>query len=242
MMRIVASEFLKYKRTFTRKLILIAPLTVAVMVFFVGLGDFYQNGCYNIWYMFFLPAFLVLACSGIVMKDQKKLHNHAVLALPVKPEKIMLGKILIGVLFSFIACMLFPLIILPGVFKDAHWIPILLSFWSSLLLFLTTAWLVPFSFFLIEHLGTPVTVLLQVGLYSVCAVFLTETDFWWVPYAIPARLMCAVIQVRPNGLSVPAGDALLSPTVILSGIFITLALFAFMTMITVQSYRNMEAK
>ncbi len=242
MMRIVASEFLKYKRTFTRKLILIAPLTVAVMVFFIGLGDFYQNGCYNIWYMFFLPAFLVLACSGIVMKDQKKLHNRAVLALPVKPEKIMLGKTLIGVLFGFIACMLFPLIILPGVFKDAHWIPILLSFWSSLLLFLTTAWLVPFSFFLIEHLGTPVTVLLQVGLYSVCAVFLTETNFWWVPYAIPARLMCAVIQVRPNGLSVPAGDALLSTTVILPGIFITLALFAFMTMITVQSYRNMEAK
>ena len=242
MMRVVASEFLKYKRTFTRKLILIAPLTVAVMVFFVGLDDFYQNGCYNIWYMFFLPAFLVLACSGIVMKDQKKLHNHAVLALPVKPEKIMLGKILISVLFSFIACMLFPLIILPGVFKDAHWIPILLSFWSSLLLFLTTAWLVPFSFFLIEHLGTPVTVLLQAGLYSVCSVFLAETDFWWVPYAIPARLMCAVIQVRPNGLSVPAGDALLSPTVILPGIFITLALFAFMTMITVQSYRNMEAK
>lgn len=242
MMRIVASEFLKYRRTFTKKLIWIAPLTVAIMVFFVGLGDFYQKGCYNNWYMFFLPVVIVLMCSGIVMKDQKKLHNRGILALPVKPEKIVLGKILIGVIFSFAACMLFPLMILPGVFKDTHWIPILLSFRASLLLFLTTAWLIPFSFLLIEHIGTPVTVLLQMGLYTVCAIFLAKTDSWWVPYAIPARLMCSVIQVLPNGLSVPANDPLLNPNVILPGISITLVLFAFMTIITVRSYRNMEAK
>jgi len=242
MMRIVASEFLKYRRTFTKKLIWIAPLTVAVMVFFLGMGDFYQNGCYNNWYMFFLPAEIVLMCSGIVMKDQKKLHNRGILALPVKPEKIMLGKILIGELFSFAACMLFPLMISLGGLKDVHFIPILLSFWASLLLFLTTAWLIPFSFLLIEHIGTPVTVLLQMGLYTVCAIFLAKTGTWWVPYAIPARLMCSVIQVLPNGLSVPTGDPLLNPNVILPGISITLVLFAFMTIITVRSYRNMEAK
>lgn len=217
-------------------------MTVAIMIFFVGLGEFYQNGCYNIWYMDFLPAVIVLICSGIVMKDQKKLHNRGILALPVKPEKMMLGKILIGVFFNFATCMLFPLMILLGSSKDAHFIPILLSFWASLLLFLTTAWLIPFSFLLIEHIGTPVTVLLQMGLYSGCTTFLADTGSWWVPYAIPARLMCPVIQVLPNGLSVPVGNPLLNPNVIIPGICITFILFAFMTAITVRSYRNMEVK
>ncbi|WP_197029990.1 hypothetical protein [Paenibacillus sp. 1-18] len=49
----------------------------------------------------------------------------------------------------------------------------------------------------------------MMGNVACSILFATSTVWWAVPYAIPARLMCAVIKVLPNGLAVPKGDLLL---------------------------------
>lgn len=76
-----------------------------------------------------------------------------------------------------------------------------------------------------------------------CTILFATSSIWWaVPYAIPARLMCAVIQVLPNGLAILSEDPLLDRGVIVPGLVITVGLFMILSVLTAMSFRKREAK
>lgn len=242
MKELVFAEYQKYKRTFTKKLIWLAPTVTLLISILLGLGKLSQQGSYNWWYLMILPGTITLICVSIAKKDKRKLNYRGILSLPIDPEKIWLGKIGTGVFLYFITCSIFFIGITIGGFVFGSSIPFLSSAAGSMLLFLTFLWQIPFSMFLSLRLGLFLTVGINMAANMLCTMFVSTESSWWIPYAISARLMCPVIKVLPNGLSVPPNDPLLSTNVILPGILITLTIFVAMSLITALPYMKLEAK
>lgn len=86
MMYYIKAENLKCRRTFAKKLVLIAPL---LMVFLASISGIYlvQNG-YNWWYTILLPGFITLATALVNQIEERKLRYRTIFALPVSLQKI----------------------------------------------------------------------------------------------------------------------------------------------------------
>lgn len=245
MQELVLAECQKLKRTFTKKLIWLTPIVTLFISGILRLGTTFQSGGYNWWYTAMLPGMLTLICSGIIQKDKKKLKYRGILSLPINPEKIWIGKIGACVFLYFISCIIFFVCVTLGGIVHGSSIPIIQSAAASVLLFITFLWQIPWCMFLIERLGLFAAVIINVissTAFAVIALKMSIGWMWWIPYAIPAHLMCPVIKVLPNGVSVPANDPLLSTKIILPGVGITLILFFVLLVLTALPYRKLEAK
>lgn len=242
MFRLISCEYQKQKRTFTKKAAFIAPIVTIALSFILGAGTSFQAGSYNWWYTMLLPGTLSLICAGVVQKDKKKLNYRRMLSLAAQPQKIWLGKIGGCILFFGISCAVFFAGVTLGGFFFGSSIPPVQGAEASVLLFVTFLWQIPLCMFLADRLGTFAAVLTALAGNILCIVFAARSAYWWIPFAIPPRLMCPVIHVLPNGLHVPANDPLLSSAVILPGILITLVLFVLLTVVTSLSWRGLEVK
>lgn len=242
MINIISSEYQKYKRTFTKKLIYLAPLLTMSLCILLGTGAFLQNGTYNWWYTIILPGVLPLICGEVIKKDKNKVNYRGVLTLPVATKKIWYGKIAVTALFYLIASAVLFLGLTLGGLVFGNYIPVPQSFAGSIVLFLTFLWQIPLCLFISQHFTMYGAVILNFGCNMAIATFLAKTSLWWVPYAIPARLMCPIMGVLPNGLMVEAGSPLLSPDVILPGIIINLTLFTVLSIATARAFNSKGVK
>lgn len=242
MPKLILAEYQKLKRTFTKKSIWLAPIISLLLCAALTMGNMTQNGSYNQWSSFLLPGMLTLICVSVIEKDKKKMNYRGILCLPVNPQKIWIGKIGICVFLYFVSCIVFFVgVTLVGLVFGSS-IPLNQSAAGSALLFITFLWQIPLCMFLTDRVGLFPTVFINLVSNVTCVIFVAKTSFWWIPYAIPARLMCPVIKVLPNGLPVPANDPLLSTSVILPGVLITLLLFIALSVLTALYYRKLEAK
>ncbi|WP_223068848.1 lantibiotic immunity ABC transporter MutE/EpiE family permease subunit [Paenibacillus caui] len=243
MLHVEAAEYLKLKRTFTKKLIWLAPLVTMLLCAGLGVSSLFQSGSYNWWYSMMLPGALTLICAGVLQKDGKKLNYRAILGLPVRPSRFWIGKIGVAVRLLLTSSIVFFAGVTLGGFVFTSTIPFANSAAGSLLLFITFLWQIPLCLFLTERLGMFATLIINLAGYVACGIFSAQSSLWWaLPYAIPSRLMCPVIGVLPNGLPVPAGDPLLDKSVILPGIIISVFLFVVLSLLTAWSFRNREVK
>lgn len=242
MFRLISCEYQKQKRTFTKKAAFSAPIVTMVLCFVLGAGTSFQAGSYNWWYTMLLPGTLSLICAGVVQKDKKKLNYRRMLSLAAEPQRIWLGKIGGCVLLFGISCVVFFVGVTLGGFIFGSSITPAKGAEASVLLFVTFLWQIPPCMFLADRLGTFAAVLTALAGNIPCMAFASNGPYWWIPFAIPPRLMCPVIHVLPNGLPVPANDPLLASSVILPGVLITLVLFVLLTVATTLSWRRLEAK
>lgn len=87
-------------------------------------------------------------------------------------------------------------------------------------------WEIPVFLFLSARFGMFWSIFAGVILSVSGILTVPDTSLWWLyPAAVPVRLMCPVLGVMPNGLSVPAGSELLDTGVILPGILLSLMWF-----------------
>lgn len=243
MLACIRAEYLKLNRTFTKKMFWMAPLLNLLLCFGLMGGRFFQTASCNWWYFLLLPGALSLICGGIIQKDMKKLNNRAFLGLPVDPGQIWLGKIgAAAILLALASAVLFIGVTIGGVLLPAQ-LTLASSAAATLLIPVTFLWQIPFCLLLANRFGLFGALLVNLSVHVVCSAELSVSNFWWIfPHAIPARLMCAVIGVLPNGLAVPAGDALLDTGVILPGVAVSLAWFAALSLLGVPVFRKLEAK
>ena len=73
-----------------------------------------------------------------------------------------------------------------------------------------------------------ISVVCNLGIAVVCAV----EKVWWIPFAIPSRLMCPIIGVMPNGLPVESNSIFSNSNVIIPGLIITIALYFIVSYVT----------
>ncbi|MGL4738936.1 MAG: hypothetical protein ACRCW2_15895 [Cellulosilyticaceae bacterium] len=119
--------------------------------------------------------------------------------------------------------------------------PVEQAFVGSVILVVTFAWQVPLWMFIGQKMGVALSVLLSVICNMVIACVCAVESFWWIPFAIPARLMCPTIGVLPNGLLVEESSKYLAdPSVIVPGILITIVLYGIVSWMTAYRFGQKE--
>ena len=243
MMDYIKAENLKCRRTFAKKLVLIAPL---LMVLLAGISGMYlvQNG-YNWWYTIILPGFITLATALVNQIEERKLHYRAIFALPISLQKIWVSKVFLLAVYAFVACMLHLAGMILGKFliNPAATISITQMVTATLILIVVSLWQIPFCLFLSKKFGLMATVIINVGIGIVLGIFAATEDFWWAcPYSWATRLMCPVLGILPNGTLALQGDALLNPGVLPIGIALSALMFLLLLAVTANWFQRQEVK
>lgn len=233
------AEMLKQKRSFNKVLVWLAPLLTLLLALVLMRGNHLQDGAYNWWYILLLPGCFTLFSAFTVTKERRK-NRHGLLGIAVWKTKLWLSQTLVCSFFLFITCMFFFVFVTISGILFGQIITILESFVASIVLFITFAWQIPLWMFITEKTGAFVTVLLSLFCNFTFAAICAVESYWWIPFAIPARLMCACIHVLPNGLQVDMGTGLADKGVILPGIIITVILFGLLTMLTATWFEKCE--
>lgn len=242
MFNCIISEHMKFKRTFIKKLAIMAPILTILVATLLQAGTAYiEQGSYYYWYAEIFPGILPLICAGIIKKDSKKLKNRAILCLPFDPAETWISKILVCIWFSFLSCATFFIVITFAKFSRINEIPILNSIEASLLIFITTLWQIPLCLFITDKLGT-VSAFLINFIFTATSITFAPSLGIVSPYSTTSLLMCPVINVLPSGLSVPTNCPLKNSSVILPGVVITVTLFIVLSILTSLWFRKKEAK
>lgn len=243
MMYYIKAENLKCRRTFAKKLVLIAPL---LMVFLASISGMYlvQNG-YNWWYTILLPGFITLATALVNQIEERKLRYRTIFELPVSLQKIWISKVFLLAMYVLVACILHLVGMILGklLINPTSSISITQMVTATLILIVVSLWQIPFCLFLSKKFGLMATVLINVGIGIVLGIFAVTEDFWWAcPYSWAMRLMCPVLGILPNGTLALQDDALLNPSVLPIGIALSAVLFLLLLTVTANWFQRQEVK
>ncbi|WP_124066182.1 lantibiotic immunity ABC transporter MutE/EpiE family permease subunit [Clostridium sp. E02] len=252
MFSIIQSEHLKHKRTFSKKLIVIAPLffclyTVIVQIFLpLGVkplwGTFLQL-VFNWWPFIFIPLGIALLGSLTENREEKSGGNRSLRVHNINPIYLWIAKILVLAYYMLLSSIvLIAVILLTGTISAAGSVPIFTILKAAVIIWFVSLSLIPIHLFVSAWKGTVVSMGLSiVGMFA--GVIVAPGSHWFLlPWSWPLRLMCPVVGVHPNGVTLAPSDPLLDPSVIPIGIFVSLAAFLILTMLTAQWDKKREVK
>lgn len=95
----VKAENLKFKRTFSRKMIFIVPLINICFAFLMNPG-FFVAGTYNWWSVILMPVMIALLCAQSHQKEKKASNYNGIFSSPVDLHQIWYAKISVIALYS----------------------------------------------------------------------------------------------------------------------------------------------
>lgn len=241
MVNILKAEFLKQKCRFTLKLLWLAPLAAIALPLVLMGGRYFAEGAFNWWYTMILPGALSMMIAFTITAEKK--HNrHGLFAVCINKKNLWVSQILMTtILLLLINLIFFVFIVAAGAFFGIY-VPLGSTLAANFVLFLTLAWQIPMFMFLSEKLGSFLSIIISLVFNMGFGIFFAPTKLWYVPFAIPARLMCPIIKVLPNGLPLETGHALENNSVIFIGIIITMALYLLFSVITTAWFRHREVR
>jgi len=241
MYNLIKSEQLKQKNTSVYKMLFLIPLICMLLgMLFMGF-TYVQQSSYNWWYMTFLPFMLVYEAADL-LHSEKKYNYHGLFAIVEKKENLWYAKIIIGGCYLFFANIIFFILNtifgIPGGMK----ISLMDNLAAVFVLSITMFWQIPLFMYICKKTNLFITIFLGLA----CNIFFSSTyaltKLWWIPFAIPARLMCPVVKIFPNGLLIEKKDAMLSSGCILPGCLISIGCFVFFSIVTAQLFAKQEVK
>ena len=241
MINCLKSEWLKQKHRFSLKLVWISPLVPLVLALILMGGRYFFEAAFNWWYTLLLPGTLAMMVAFTVAAEKR--HNrHGLFAVYINKKDLWLAQLFMNTLQLLLLNLFFCIdLILLGALLGIT-VPFSKALIGSLVLFVSLAWQIPFFLFISEKMGTFFTIMLSLIGNMGFGIFFSPTKLWMVPFAIPARLMCPIINVMPNGLPLEAGHPLGDGRVVLPGMLITVALYFIISFITTIWFNRREVK
>jgi len=252
MINIIKSDSLKYKRTFTRRLILLAPLFFIIIALLQKLfmpADFLQpwqlllNQVYNWWPVIFIPLGIALFAALVAVQEKKAGNYRNLRVHNISPSVIWISKVVLMAYHTMLATLvLIAVIIISGLITAGGEIPWVKIFAGGFLIWLTSLAVIPLQLWAATWKGTFFS--MAVGFAGIIAGVSAAPEWYWiyVPWSWPTRLMCPVIGVHPNGVPLGASDPLSSPSVIPAGIALAIAALIIFTIITAVWFKRREAR
>jgi lantibiotic protection ABC transporter MutE/EpiE family permease subunit len=246
------SELIKYKRTFTQKLIILFPLFFVLQALpqklfmeegFLRPWQQINNLVFNWWPLIFLPLGIALFSVLVDSQERKAGNYRALRAHPMSPARIWVNKILGMVLYTLLATFVLIIsVVLAGLITARGDVP-----WSDIIIASFIAWVTSLAFIPLQlWASTWKGLFFSMGLGFVgmlVGVSVAVKSFWmFIPWSWPIRLMSPIIGVHPNGVTLEAGDPLLDSSVIPTGIMISLIVFVVLTIITAFWFKQREVK
>lgn len=241
MINYLKCECLKQKHRFSLNLVWISPLVPLALALILMGGRYFFEAAFNWWYTLLLPATLAMMVAFTVAAEKK--HNrHGLFAVYINKKDLWLSQLFMNTLQLLLLNLIFCIdLILLGAFLGIT-VPFDKVLTGSLVLFVSMAWQIPFFLFISEKTGSFITIMLSLIGNMGFGIFFSPTKLWMVPFAIPARLMCPIINVLPNGLPLEAGHPLGNSQVVLPGVLITVALYFIISFITTIWFNRREVK
>lgn len=243
MKTIICAEALKYKHTFGRNIVLLAPVLTIMIAFGLTLGmeDAWIQSVWNWWYVMLLPGMLVIICDRSMRKEKKNRYFHFK-TLAQSGKKLMFGKILYIAFLLLIANVIIFLGVVLGSKCMTTSVPFGGDIVATILLAVTLLWEIPLFLFVSQKFGLIVDVLVCMFL-SGFGVVVASTKWWWlVPSAIPSRIVCPFVHVMPNGLPVEEGSVFLNHGVVVPGIFISVGWLVLLTFLYLKWFEEAEVR
>lgn len=240
MFRLIQSEYIKGKRSFGRKSLVLFPLLVVAMSILLMGGQLTQVGAYNWWYALLLPLVMVLICINLIDSD-KRLGFFNLAILPISPAKVWQAKIWLGCVYLLTAnVIVFGFTSIAGALFSTEY-PWMKGILAALILTVTFIWQIPLGMFLTVRLNATSTFLSLLLLNIVCSTQdIAGGSLWFIPFAIPARMMAVVLEINPNGIQLEATSPLHNPNVLLPGILINMILFILLFVGTTKGFQKKE--
>lgn len=242
MYNVIQAENLKYKRSFAKKLVFIAPFFFVLFAGYILLKipagqkmswNHFPVLVFNWWPLIFIPLGTALLCSLSEMRERKAGNYRNFRTHDINPFLLWGGKTAVLAFYLLLSSVTVIFITLPstvisgqGVAASGRIIA------ASLLIWLVSLSLIPIQLFAAAWKGTVVSMGLGfVGMIT--GVLMAPSSLWLVnPWSWALRLMCPVIGVHPNGVTLTAGDPLLDFSVIPVGIAVSLLFFVISILLT----------
>lgn len=241
---IIKGEHLKFKRTFGEFLPVIAPMVTLLLVLALtgGLEDAFPAGAWNWWYATLLPGTLAVMCYLSIAKDRKNRYYN-LKSLFVTERKLIFGKMVYLALGLFAANVIIFVGAAIGGIVFGTTISVGSAAIATAVLTISYLWEIPVYLFLSARFGMFADIFLCMIISIGGVASVADKASWWLcPSSIPVRLMCPILGLLPNGLSIPAGSELWSTSVILPGILLSLAWFAVCALLFEIWFEKMEVK
>ena len=237
-MRIFAAENLKYKRSFSRKLIIVAPLlSVFVSIMFGGLLNVQSQLIYW-WYSFLLPG--TVALLGVLSeKKEERINYYNVLTLPTNVAHLCYARI--AVIASYLALM--GVVLVLPMTSVKYWAPIASQITNGKLIIgmflisIMSFWQIPFSLFVAKKTGILFPILLN-SIAGLILMPLAGFKFWMIiPYCWIPRVIQNYLGVSVNGTFL--GDQLkCNSSECAIGIILSIGLLLILSKMVVINYRR----
>ena len=233
----IKAENLKFKRTFSRRMIIFVPLLNIVFSFLMNI-QFFVSGTFNWWSIIFMPVMISLFCSLSHQKEKRASNYNGTYSLPVDLEKLWYAKIIIIMIYSLISQIVFLIFIFLMGFVIADLSNVSLSIIAaSILLWITSLWQIPLCLYVARKWGFTIAVMFNLIGALVLGIMPASRAFWWfIPWSWPIRMMCPAIGIHPNGLLLEKNDPLLSWAVVPSAVFISIVLLLILAFLTSRSF------
>src|SRR5512133_2259629 len=227
MLNTLRSELLKYRRSFARRLIVLAPLFFLLSVIpqkllpsatHITSWELLLSQVFNLWPVIFIPLGTALLAALVQMQEARAGKYRGLRAHPVSPAALWIAKIGGVALYLLLAALVLIVITLLKGWLTASgaapW-PKIVS--SALAIWWVGLALIPLQLLAAAWKGLAGSMILGfLGLIT--GVVAAPKPYWiFVPWSWALRLMCPLVGTHPNGVLLEAGDPLLDPEVILPG-------------------------
>ncbi|WP_411344753.1 lantibiotic immunity ABC transporter MutE/EpiE family permease subunit [Paenibacillus sp. WLX1005] len=228
MIRYVRAEHLKFKKSFSRKLLLVVPILVLLFSFFMN-PMYTVTNTFNWWSIFFLPLVIALLSGLSHQKEQRSIGYNRIFSLPVSLANVWYAKVIVIAGYTLCMLLFFELILMLFQLVMPIGGQLLNTLLAAGLLWLGTLWQIPLCLWLARKWGL-VTALLVNAVGGIgLGTYVAPLPVWWVnPWSWSIRMMCPTIGVHPNGVPLVPGDALWNVDVIAIGVPLGLVLFGLM--------------
>ena len=242
MMNILQSEFLKYKRTFTRRLILLAPIFFIFMALPQKLfmpADYLRpwqlilDLVFNWWPVIFIPMGLALFAALTAAQEKKAGNYRGLRVRDISPAHLWVAKIVIMGFHTLISTLvLIVTTVISGLITGSGSIPWFKIFTGGFATWIVSLAIIPLQLWMATWKGTSASI--AMGFLGLIAGVVAAAGPYWiyVPWSWPTRLMSPIIGVHPNGTLLDPASPLLNASVIPKGIIISVVSLLIFTFIT----------
>lgn len=239
MQNYIKSELLKNKRSFAVKMVFLIPVVCILCAVFLMNGGYVQTLAYNWWYLIFLPFILVYLCGHLIRFDMKP-NFHGLFSILTNKSLLAYAKVIVATIYLMLANWIFFLIIFVAGIVFGTQINVVDNLLAAIVLTLTFAWQIPFFMLVSKKINVFVSILVSVVCNLGIACLAAMKSLWWIPFAIPARMMYHVLGILPNGLVENSGEMNGGAGVLSGGILIGVVLYIIMTYALGKAFMKQE--
>ena len=239
-MNYLKAEHLKFKRTISNKLLLIAPLLTAVFAWIVGGFYGFQYMTFYWWYAFLLPGTIAILCSLAHQKEERAGKYYSVLSAPINLKQfeyakalILIEKLIVATLFlavfAAVSNLIYPALAVYSVGRN---------FAGSIALIFASIWQIPVCLLLARKTGFLIPIVANTLLGILMPILFGNTAIAWVcPYCWAAKTAELLMGIESNGTF--AGVAPFSWSVLLPLVF-SVILYILLTLWDAANFSKKE--